>query len=164
MRRQLVLLVVLVLALGVLLAAPVSGQGHSDLQDRPFKATADRVAAGPSDMCPPGYLVAEDSTYTGTGTHLGRFELYETLCLDPFLGGFFVDGKLVAANDDELYFRVDGTFPPLESSGWVFQGGTGRFASAEGVAHETLIRDDGGAIIGVEAVGTIRFDASDRSS
>ncbi|MFC2153729.1 hypothetical protein ACFLQ7_03765, partial [Actinomycetota bacterium] len=64
---------------------------------------------------------------------------------------------------DELYFRVDGTFPPLESSGWVFIGGTGRFASAEGVAHETLIRDDGGAIIGVDAVGTIRFNASDRS-
>ena len=163
MRRRLVFFVVLILALGVSLAAPASGQGDSDLTDRPFKATADRITAGPSDMCPPGYLVAEDSTYTGTGTHLGRFALYETLCLDPVSGVFFVDATLVAANGDELYFRVDGTFPPLESSGWVFQGGTGRFVSAEGVAHETLIRDDGGAIIGVEAVGTIRFDASDRS-
>ena len=161
MRRQLVLLVILVLVLG-LVAAPASGKRSSDLRDRPFKATADRIAAEPSEDCPPGYLVAEDSTYTGTGTHLGRFKLYETLCLDPVTGIFFVDGKLVAANSDELNFRVDGTFP-LVSSGWVFNGGTGRFASAEGVAHETLIRDDGGPIIGVVAEGIIRFDASDRS-
>jgi hypothetical protein len=159
MRRHLVLVMILALVLGVL-AAPASGK-KGELKDRPFKATADRIEAEPSGDCPTGYEVAEDSTYTGRGTHLGRFTMDETLCLDLDTFEFFVDGTIFAANGDELNFSVGGIFP--QSSGWVFEGGTGRFASAEGVAHETLIRDNGGPIIGIEAEGTIRFDASDRS-
>ena len=64
-----------------------------------------------------------------------------------------------------------GSIPPffvkalIESSGWVFDGGTGRFASASGVAFETLFRDDVAPfpIVGIDAVGWIAFDASDRS-
>ncbi|MEN8115075.1 MAG: hypothetical protein ABFS21_11905 [Actinomycetota bacterium] len=141
-------------------------------EDLPFKADADRVWAGPlgpNPSCPDGYL-GEDSEYTGTGTHLGRFSLFETLCLDfrtPPIVLFEVYGDLVAANGDHLNFRVEGDFNlitgVMTSSGFVFTGGTGRFESAEGHAQETLIRDSGGTIIGLTAVGTITFDASDRS-
>ena len=166
MRRHLVLLVVLVLLLSVVVAAPAGAKQDAGLKERPFKATADRVWAEESQACPGG----EDSYYTGTGTHLGRFELFETLCSTvefPILT-FTVDGLLIAANGDELHFDVLGTFDLVnmelvESSGWVFDGGTGRFESASGVAYETLFRDEGGGIIGVDAVGWITFDASDRS-
>lgn len=165
MRRHLALLVALVLLLSVVVAAP-AGAKDPGLKDRPFRATADRVWAEDSQACPGG----EDSYYTGTGTHLGRFELFETLCstVDFPILTFTVAGLLIAANGDELHFDVIGTFDLVnmelvESSGWVFDGGTGRFESASGVPYETLFRDEGGDIIGVDAVGTIMFDASDRS-
>ncbi len=141
-------------------------------KELPFKAAADRVWAGPLGpnlACPDGYT-GEDSESIGTGTHLGRFDLFETLCLDfrsfPIVP-FEVYGDLVAANGDHLRFRVDGEFNliagEMTSSGWVFTGGTGRFVSAEGQADDVVIRDSDGNIVRVKAVGTITFDASDRS-
>jgi hypothetical protein len=164
MRRISLLLLLSILLVG---ATAVPGLAGEDL---PFKASADRVSAGPSTECPEGY-VGEDSEYIGTGTHLGRFELFETLCLDfrtaPIVP-FEVDGLIVAANGDELTFRVDGVFNAdtgeITSTGWVFYGGTGRFDSAEGQAGETLIRDADGNIIGLTVKGTITYDASNRSS
>jgi len=139
--------------------------------DLPFKAKADRVWAtpmGPNPGCPEGY-VGEDSLSIGTGTHLGRFELFETLCLDfrtPPIAPFEVHGEFVAANGDNLLFDVYGEFHlgtgEMTSSGLIFGGGTGRFESATGGAEEELIRDDTG-IIGVTMEGTISYNASDRA-
>ena len=166
MRRIWLLAVVSILLVGAAASSALAGK------DVPFKAHADRVSGGllgPNPVCPEGY-VGEDSESLGTGTHLGRFHLFETLCLGfrtPPIAPFEVHGELVAANGDHLTSRVDDGFNlitgEITSSGWVFTGGTGRFASAEGHAEELLIRDSEGTLIGVNAVGTITFDASDRS-
>ena len=108
-----------------------------------------------------------DTDHVGTGTHLGRFDLSETLCVSPPF--FNVVGTLVAANGDELYFTAGGEFNPatgelVSSTGWVFDGGTGRFENASGQADETLIRNSTGAIVAITVKGTISYDASDRSN
>jgi hypothetical protein len=166
MRRIWLPVLVSILLVGATAVPALAGK------DVPFKAHADRVSAGllgPNPLCPKGY-VGEDSGSIGTGTHLGRLHLFETLCLDfrtPPITPFEVYGELVAANGDHLTFRVDGDFSlitgEMTSSGWVFTGGTGRFASAEGRAEDMLIRDSEGILVRVNAAGTITFKASDRS-
>ena len=137
---------------------------------RPFKATTEIVERA-NPVCPAEYNGGEYSEHVGTATHLGRFDLFETLCINtltlpPF--PFVVNGKLVAANGDELYFDAEGAFDPvtntIESTGWLFDGGTGRFESATGQADETLIRNSDNLIIGLTVKGTITYDASDRSN
>ena len=155
--------------ISVLLVATMAAPALAG-KELPFKAKADVVFSEPSLDCENGY-VGDYSESIGTGTHLGRFHLSETLCLD-FSGApiieFYVEGMLVAANGDELYFHVeDGVFNAgtgeTSSSGWLFDGGTGRFESADGQASETLIRNSAGDLIGLTVVGWISFDASDRS-
>lgn len=161
----------LALSISTLLVATFTGPVLAGTEV-PFQAASERVWAGPlgpNPSCPEGY-VGEDSMSIGTATHLGKFEMFETLCLDfrtPPVASFEVYGELVAANGDSLLFAVEGTFnlatPEMTSSGWVFTGGTGRFASASGQADETLIRDSAGTLVGVTAIGTISYDASDRA-
>jgi len=137
--------------------------------DLPFKVKADRVWAtpmGPNSGCPEGY-VGEDSLSIGTGTHLGRFELLETLCLcfrTPPIAPLEVRGEFVTANGDDLLFDVYGEFHlgtgEMTRSDLLFVGGTGRFKSTTGGAEEELICDDTG-IIGVTMEGTISYNASD---
>ncbi len=156
--------------LGILLVA-TSAMPAVAGHDLPFKAKADRVSAepmGPNPNCPEGYI-GEDSVSVGTGTHLGKFKLHETLCLDfrtPPIVPFEVHGHFVAANGDHLLFDVYGSINlvtgDMTSTGLIFDGGTGRFESATGGAEETLIRDEHG-IIGMTMKGTISYDASDRS-
>jgi hypothetical protein len=130
-------------------------------KDLPFKAKTVVVNEQENNGC-------TDTDHVGTGTHLGRFDLSETLCVVPPF--FDVVGTLVAANGDELYFTAEGefdldTFELVWSTGWVFDGGTGRFENATGQADETLIRESPtGPIIGVTVKGTISFEASDRSN
>ena len=133
-------------------------------KDLPFKAKTVVVNEQENNGC-------TDTDHVGTGTHLGRFHLYETLCVDdsgyPVIV-FSVTGRLVAANGDELYFDADGELNMstgvMSSTGWVFDGGTGRFENASGQADETLIRNPAGDLIGVTVAGTISYDASDRSN
>ena len=157
--------------ISVLLVATMATPALADRDALPFKAKTDVVFSGPSTDCVAGY----DGTYTehiGTGTHLGRFHLDETLCVDdseaPTNIVFYVTGTLVAANGDELYFEADGNLNlitgVMTSTGWLFEGGTGRFENADGQADETLIRNSAGAIVGIIAKGTISYDASDRSN
>ena len=165
--RRISLLVLVSIVLVVATAVPALAG-----KDLPFKADADQVWAGelgPNLLCQEGW-VGEDSESIGMAAHLGRFHLFETLCLDfsalPIVS-FEVYGDLVAANGDHLFFDAEGNLNLLTgvmtSTGWVFAGGTGRFESAGGQAEETLFRRFAGNIIGVNAVGTIMFDASDRS-
>ncbi|MDF1596923.1 MAG: hypothetical protein P1T08_12665 [Acidimicrobiia bacterium] len=166
MRRIWLPVLVSILLVGTTAVPALAGK------DLPFKAHAERVWAGPlgpNPSCPEGY-VGEDSESIGTGTHLGRFHIFETLCLDfrtPPIAPFEVYGELVTANGDHLTFHVEGDFNlisgAMTSSGWTFTGGTGRFESAEGQAEDTVIRDSEGTLIGVKVVGTITFNASDRS-
>jgi hypothetical protein len=117
----------------------------------PFKAKTVVVSEEMNNGC-------IDTDHVGTGTHLGRFDLSETLCFTAT--GFTVDGTLVAANGDELYFYVVGTFTAtgFSSTGWVFDGGTGRFENATGQAGETLFRDPvTNAIVAITVNGFITY-------
>jgi hypothetical protein len=145
------------------MAAPVLAR-----QVLPFRAEADRLwetPIGPVDDCDPGFPVGQDAGYAGTGTYLGRFTGWESLCIGA--GIFYVDGVFVAANGDQLWWRVDGTFDPstmeVFDEEFAFAGGTGRFTSAQGTAVDAFTRDSTGKAIALTVSGTISYDASDRS-
>lgn len=139
-------------------------------QDLPFKAEADRLWAteiGPDEHCDPaqGWFVGQDAGYAGTGTHLGMFEGWESLCLGA--GVFVVDGVFEAADGDQLWWHVEGTFDPstlqVIEEEFTFAGGTGRFTSALGTGVTEFIRDADGVAIGLRVTGRISYEASDRS-
>jgi hypothetical protein len=175
MRRSITILLAL-FCLVVLTAAPL---GAAD--EVPFKTKATVTSA--SDLFPIPELCGDPALgvlgqvveYSGTGTHLGRFEMVETICLDlgaldpplqPILA-FEVFGTVYAANGDELTFYVDGIMNVLtnevDDGGFDFTGGTGRFESAHGHGEAVLLRDSAGDLIGNTMTGTITYSASDRS-
>jgi len=136
----------------------VPGLADDDLEYKvPFKAKTEVVSEVLSDACGSEYELALDTEHIGTGTHLGRFQLSETLCVDFGTGEFQVTGTLYTANGDELYFTA------ANGTGWVFNGGTGRFENAVGQADETLFRDSAGQLIAITAEGSITYNASDSS-
>jgi hypothetical protein len=121
----------------------------------PFKAHAytDLVSLVPDPACgaPPRFLNTQAGE--GEGTHLGRFTVVFTFCVDatdllddgvltpgeslPYDNGV---GMIVAANGDELYLSVAGAVLPTDRAGYDFEfqdpftftGGTGRFEDAGG--------------------------------
>ena len=116
-----------------------------------------------------GFL-GQEVVWVGTGTHLGRFDEFETVCLDmgaPPLVPFVVYGKFVAANGDELAYYIEGLFNLATQEGTDgglnFTGGTGRFTNASGWAEAQLIRDAQGNTIASRLPGWISYEASDRS-
>ncbi|WP_143956137.1 hypothetical protein [Robertkochia solimangrovi] len=79
----------------------------------------------------------------GTLTHLGKMSTTMLFCVDlsDLSYSFLEDGAFVAANGDELYFRVDdgqilfgdyGYYQGYFNDEVVFTGGTGRFEGATG--------------------------------
>ena len=119
----------------------------------------------PVDDCDPGFPVGQDAGYAGTSTYLGRFTGRESLCIGD--GVFYVDAVFEAANGDQLWWHVDGTFDPSTMEGideeFTFVGGTGRFTSAQGTAVDEFTRDSAGKAIALTVTGRISYDASDRS-
>ncbi len=124
----------------------------------------------PSDA----YALVNEYLGYGQATHLGRFSIQGSECLDVATMQF-VKGEytLTAANGDELEFRVPGGFavpqPPFPPTvfHWTAQGlwcdgGTGRFASAkcEGAWSGGFNMATGETWSSIDA--TITYDASDR--
>src|SRR5439155_11727543 len=79
---------------------------------------------------------------TGTASHLGKYASHAVECFNPVTGA--VDGEFTqtAANGDTLFGAFSGPGPCgaegcHETS--IIQGGTGRFAGAEGLLHVTVI-------------------------
>ena len=169
MRRSITLFLAL-FGLVVLTAVPL---GAAD--EVPFKTKATVESASDPfpipDLCgdPALGFLGQVVEYSGTGTHLGRFEMVETICLDlgaldppsqPILA-FEVFGAFYAANGDELTFYVDGIMNVRTNE--VDDGGTGRFEAAHGHGEAVLLRDSAGVLIGNTMTGTITYSASDRS-
>lgn len=81
----------------------------------------------------------------GNATHVGRYTLTQSHCLDPVTGAFSGSFTKTAANGDLLLGTYTGTAIPLRSDGCVlhftltallrFTGGTGRFTGATGEAE-----------------------------
>lgn len=83
-------------------------------------------------------VVRASAPGTGKGTHVGRFEMAQTLCLNTVTGAV-TDGfaTVISANGDEVYYTFEGeavvgSSPPMHHLTYTVVGGTGRFASAEG--------------------------------
>lgn len=122
----------------------------------PFRATlfTDLAGLAPGPECAQDQLV-NTQVGEGTATHLGRFSVTITFCVNVADLGVLADGQLTegeslpysdgvgvltAANGDELHMEVAGTILPSQDPDYDFQfidpfsfvGGTGRFADASG--------------------------------
>ena len=88
---------------------------------------------GPVGPCAAGVAYAAQGS--GNATHIGRFDIDLTWCLDPATGAITSGGAtVVAANGDRMTFDVDGqaASPGELDMHFVIVGGTGRFADASG--------------------------------
>jgi len=175
--RRLFGLLSLVLAASVvasLVVAVAAGAGEHGV---PFHAQITLVSlsnTGPIARCGSDPNVGYTSTYTGTGTHLGRITATETVCLDfahfvvPNLP-YTVYETFQAANGDTLILVDTGNFnvATMAFTDGVFAvtGGTGRFLHAHGGGSTVLSVDSDGSghVTGVAYTGTLFYDASDRS-
>lgn len=174
MRRSITLSLAL-FSLVVLTAVPLGAADDVPFKSRATVTSASDVLPMPEPCGDPALgLMGQVVEYRGTGTHVGRFEMVETICLnlgelDPPLQpllSFEVFGVFYAANGDELEFYVDGVMNVLtnevDDGGFDFTGGTGLFESAQGHGDAVLIRDGDGVLLGNTMAGTISYTASDR--
>jgi hypothetical protein len=113
-------------------------------------------------------IVLNSAPGSGTMTHIGRFRVEQTGCLD-LTTGVITDGEatLIAANGDELYgiwhgTPVPGLTPPTWQLFYVITGGTGRFARAEGGSEMGLVMPTQSTWEST-GEGWLRYYATDRS-
>lgn len=114
-----------------------STSSHAAAVRRPWEA----VSAGESGfvgMCAEGTGLLVQVSGSGYGTHVGRFAVELTGCLDVRTGGSIglPSGKVTAANGDEIHITMTGSYfdgATGESvSVYEVNGGTGRFVDASG--------------------------------
>lgn len=104
---------------------------------RPVKLSGSGTISYIPDGCGAGTLQVL-SGGPGNGTHLGRFTVLVTRCIDLSNGQIIgnIDGVAIAANGDEQYFRIVGAgVDPVTGfyfEDYIFIGGTGRFANCSG--------------------------------
>lgn len=120
----------------------------------PFSARFFTVGAGllPDESCGPFPVLLNTQEGYGEATHLGRFSVRITFCMDvtDILDGELTEGEslpywngvgtMTAANGDELFFTIAGAVVPSDhpdfdfefSDPFHFAGGTGRFSGATG--------------------------------
>lgn len=110
----------------------------------PFKATLTYQSTAPAEVerCGPGEI-GMTLTKAGNATHLGRFTVVASQCLDPATGAI-TKGEAVftAANGDQVFAtqsgQVSGSPPVLAFElDYTITGGTGRFAGASGSINAT---------------------------
>jgi hypothetical protein len=113
-------------------------------------------------------IVRNSAPGTGTMTHIGRFRVEQTVCLN-LATGVMTDGEatVIAANGDELYGTwhgtpVPGLTPPTWRLFYVITGGTGRFARAEGGSEMGLVMPTQSTWEST-GEGWLRYYATDRS-
>ena len=104
----------------------------------------------------------------GTMTHLGRFEIQQSGCVDSATGAVTEGvGVLTAANGDEVHLAYAGSATSLDpltyALHYVVTGGTGRFLSAEGESDFVVIYTAETTWI-AEGGGWLSYAASDRAA
>jgi hypothetical protein len=144
-------LAALSLLIGCDQSSPVSPSGGSSVDlpvtaaagARPFKESYHSTGTITADAQCPSPLLLESYRGGGTATHIGKYDIVNSHCLDPATGAL-TNGTFVktAANGDQLFGTYAGTTsviqPPtpigvFEITGTLtFTGGTGRFTGATG--------------------------------
>lgn len=144
--HQYIVMIIVILALTNFGAAAAG----SNLQ-RPFKAHSFEVVTSEGMIegsdCP---VFEVNSQGSGTGTHIGQFTVVRRHCFTPpghpaFTGEVIHDGvyEITAANGDKLWGTYSGELQPTEfgdqgpirgiiTAPSTIEGGTGRFAGAQG--------------------------------
>jgi hypothetical protein len=145
-------------------ATPISGQ--SVVREIKLKSEGWMVPLGWCDEAA-GVLHAAVPG-EGTMTHLGRFDIQQSGCID-FATGAVTEGMgvLTAANGDEVHLEYAGSAtsaaPPTYALHYVVTGGTGRFSGAEGEADFVVIYTSETTWI-AEGGGWLSYAASNRAS
>ena len=103
----------------------------------------------------------------GTMTHVGRFEIQQSGCIDSATGAITEGrGVLTAANGDEIHLEFAGSAtsvtPLTYALHYIVTGGTGRFLSAEGESDFVVIYTSETTWI-AEGGGWLSYAASDRA-
>ena len=155
--------------------------------ERPIKGTV-LGEHGPPDTSAPGCPEWAEWRYSSAGegqiSHLGRVEYSLTQCTAPGPAGVASAGTITftAANGDELLIThtmlsqmvAEPGAPPdgfVFEGAWTAVGGTGRFTSASGSGDLHGVGNIFGVVdpsvpeglMQINLVGTIDYDASDRS-
>ena len=126
------------------------------------------------DWCPTGFAPVHIEG-SGTASHMGVIDVETWHCSNLDSGEFVMGVEVTtAANGDELHGTYSGLLTPITETEWicdtyhVYDGGTGRFGSASGeIGPSTTsitFTSPFGGVLGGEIVGTISYDASDRSN
>jgi hypothetical protein len=103
---------------------------------------------------------------SGTASHVGRFNIGKSMCLDPVTGSVTDgDGVLVAANGDRVHMVFTGQVvqsePPTFELLYEIVGGTGRFENARGeLAIRTVLTSE--STWTSSGSGWMSYNASDR--
>lgn len=100
--------------------------------ERPFKLKSHgNFTTVPAVECAP--LTQRVLTGTGNATHIGRFDASIIWCTN-FADQIYLEGTIIAANGDELYFYSIGFGQGSEGQygDYIFEGGTGRFVECYG--------------------------------
>jgi len=169
---------VLVVLCALMLLVPVAAAADPGVaKERPFKVEF----AGTFEITYPAIWCGLDSagvtmTFTdGHGTHLGRLGGWAQHCTNMDTGRVAGGaGYFEAANGDRVNATYDGWIFPTEdplvvdiSCNHEYTGGSGRFDNADGeaIGSTWAVFDQSGThgLVGGTLVGTISYDASDRS-
>jgi hypothetical protein len=115
---------------------------------RPWKESYQSTGTiAPGARCPAPLLLESDQG-SGTATHIGKYTIVNSHCVDPITGAL-TGGTFVktAANGDQIFGTYAGTATVIQApapigifslSGTIeFTGGTGRFAEATGTTSMT---------------------------
>jgi hypothetical protein len=113
-------------------------------------------------------IVLTSAPGVGTATHIGRYEVEQTQCVDTTTGLITLgEATLIAANGDDIFMSYDGSLvpgltPPTYDLSYVVTGGTGRFASAEGEFEIRVVFTSQTTWVSTGG-GWMTYTASDRS-
>jgi hypothetical protein len=171
---------VLFLAVAMLASLPASAAFGRVDRPVPFHGTAvtDDAMLPVDDACPEGSMWRYLAVGSGRFTHLGAVELSISHCswMTSETTGAFGPGSatLTAPNGDVLTLTTWGTFElafgpagpeySYVALEWVVSGGTGRFVGATGSGTSAPVGDLLAETTTADFVGTIAYDASNRST
>jgi hypothetical protein len=122
------------------------GQKTGNQVTKPFKLSGSGTITISDNIggCGAGTFRVLSGGPENNGTHLGKFTVLITRCIDFSNGQIIgnIDGVITAADGDKQYFRTVGAgvdpATGIYFEDYIFLGGTGRFANCSGSFHNVF--------------------------